>query len=476
MIRKLTIAVIATIGLLLTGCDSAVLIGPDSTESGNPADSGITPDNNLVDLISTAEAAGNFTQLLQALEATNLRSVLADTNNIYTIFAPTDSAFAALGEDALNALMADPEQLSDMLLYHVLAGNNDSTFLASQASSQLTMLNGMQAAITFDVAEEELTINTSNVTILDVAASNGTIHVIDAVLTPPANMDPSNPENTATETITGIVANDPRFSTLLDAITATGLDSTLAQEGSFTVFAPTNDAFAGIDEDLLSVLLADSDQLRDVVLNHVVEGTTIDSVAATAAAGTSITSAAGGQLSVTLAGNSLNINNATVVEADLAATNGVVHAIDAVLLPQTTPKPDTIVAVLAANPDYSTLVSLVTQAGLVDVLNSADANFTVFAPNNAAIAAAETQLAAGFISDTAALGNLLLGHVHGTRLTSAEVIAQDGTNLEMVFGSQPVVLNREVLSIGGAVVVDPDIESSNGIIHGISSVLIPSDQ
>ncbi len=475
MFRNLTITAIATIGLLMTACDSAVLTGPDSGSTDSGATDGATTadtGNDPVDLISTAEAAGNFTRLLQALESTNLRAVLADPNNINTIFAPTDNAFDALGEEGLSNLLDDTAPLTDTLLYHVLAGRNDASALTAQAGTPITMLNDKQAAITFE--SDQLKINTANVINSDIVASNGIIHVIDSILTPPAEtVDPTNAENAPTESVAGLIANDPQFSTLLDLITATGLDSTLSEDGSFTVFAPTNEAFSAIDDDLLNAIRVDSDQLRDVLLNHVVEGNAIDSVAATAAAGTSLTSATGGSLAVTLDGDSLKINNATVTAADLAATNGVVHAIDAVLLPQAAPKPDSIVGVLAANPDYSSLVALVTQAGLVDTLNSVDGNFTLFAPNNAAIAVAQTQLAAGFTSDTAALGNLLLGHVTGVQLTSAEVIALDGSSIDMVFGSQPIVLTRDVLSIGGAIIVDPDIQADNGIIHGISSVLLP---
>ena len=461
MLRKPVIASIVAIGLLLSGCDSAVLIDPTNT-----ANQGTTiPEENLTDLIATAEAAGNFTTLLSALDSADLRATLADTNNINTVFAPTDSAFNNLGTDALNELLADPARLEDTLLYHVLAGSNDGTTLTAQAGSQLTMLNGKPVALTAE--QGQLSINTSNVVTADIAATNGIIHSIDTVLLPPVT--PAAP----TDTIAQLVSNDPEFSTLLDALVATGLDDTLAQSGTFTVFAPTNAAFSKLDLEFYNLLLSDPDLLREALRYHVVEGQSIDSITALAAAGTSITAATGESLAISINDGSLTINDATVTQSDLTATNGVVHAIDTVLLAQANGEPNTIVGVLAANPDYSELVALVTQAGLVDTLNSADGNYTVFAPNNAAIAAAQTQLSAGITTDTAALANLLLGHVTGTRLTSAEVVALDGTDLDMVFGAQPIVLTREVLSIGGAIIVDPDIQSSNGTIHGISSVIFP---
>jgi len=460
MMRKLLIAAAASVALLLGACDSAVLIAPDdgSTQTG----SGPTGE---FDLVTTAENAGNFNTLLTALEAAGLRDTLADANNVNTVFAPTDDAFALLGDDVLTALLADSDALTDTLLYHVLAGNNNAAAATALAGTSVTMLNGKDAALTLEL--DQLKINGATVTATDIAASNGTIHVIDAVLTPPAD----NPA--PTESIAGLVNNDPQFSTLLDALVAADLDSTLAGDGTFTVFAPTNDAFDAVGEEMLNALLADPDALRDVLLYHVVDGSAIDSVAATAAAGTSLTSAAGQTLAVSLDGENLKINDATVIQADIAATNGIVHAIDTVLIPPAAPAPGTIVDVLSNNPDYSSLVSLVTTANLVDALNDVDANFTVFAPNNAALAAADAALAAGFTSDPAALANLLLGHVHGAVLTSADVIALDGTNLAMESGSQPIAITAGVLSIGGAEIVDADLQAQNGVIHGIDAVLLP---
>lgn len=474
MIRKLLIAGIASAGLLLSACDSAVLIDPTATGGQTPTageqpmEGDEQPTADAVDLIATAEAAGNFTTLLAALDAADLRSTLADPDNINTVFAPTDSAFEALGEDAVNALLQDSDQLTDTLLYHVLAGSNDAAAVISMSGSPITMLNGKEAAVTLQT--DQLRINTANITSADITASNGIIHVIDAVLLPPADVEP---ESAPTDNIAQLVSNDPQFATLLTALTTAGLDSTLSQDGDFTVFAPTNDAFNAVDPEALNALLASPDELRDVLLYHVIEGTTIDSIAATAAAGTTLTSATGLPLAVSLDGDALKINNATVTQTDLGATNGVVHAIDAVLLPPAPPAPGTIVAVLSENPDYSALVSLVTQAGLVSALNDVDANFTVFAPNNKAIADAETALAAGYTSDPAALANLLLGHVHAATLTAADVIALDGTDLAMQSGTQPITVSEGSVSIGGATVVDPDMAAQNGVIHGIEAVLLP---
>jgi len=283
MVRKILIVGAASFGLLLSGCDSAEIlaqqdgINPPDVTPTDPSDSDEST-TELVDIIAT------------------------DADNINTVFAPTDSAFEALGADAVAALMADSATLSDTLLYHVLAGSNESSDLVEFAGATITMSNGSEAAITLD-DEGILLINGIEITATDIAASNGTIHAIGTVLTPPGGA--ADPTTEPTGNIAQLLSDDPQFSTLLDAVTATGLDATLAGDGDFTLFAPTNEAFSAVDEDSLNALLADPDALRDVLLNHIIDGDAIDSIAAIAADGTALVSAAGGPLVVTLARDDL---------------------------------------------------------------------------------------------------------------------------------------------------------------------------
>lgn len=457
-LRKLLVAGAASVGLLLSGCDAATFYDPDAVTMPETTEA--------VDLISTAEAAGSFTTLLAAIEAAGLRDVLSDRANNYTIFAPTDSAFEALGQESVNALLADSEALNDTLLYHVLAGVNDADAVTALAGQTITMLNDKTAAVVLDA--DQLKINTSTITATDIVASNGIIHIIDAVLTP--TEDAVTP--VASDNLTQVLSNDPQFTTLSSALSVTGLDATLGEEGAFTVFAPNNAAFDALGEETVNALIADPDTLRDIILYHVVENEAIDSTTAIAAAGTNITSAIAAPLAVSLSGDTLMINNASVVRADIAASNGVIHEIDGVLQ-QPSAAPMTIVDVLSAKPDYSSIVSLIQTAGLADTLRDVDSSFTIFAPNNAALAAAETELAAGYTSDPAALAALLLGHVHGATLSSTDVIALDGTPLLMANGtSQPISVFEGAVMFGPATVIDPDMAAQNGVIHGIDMVII----
>lgn len=202
-------------------------------------------------------AAGddNFSTLVAALDAAGLVETMADADAEFTVFAPTndafEAAFSALGITAED-LLADTEALTNILLYHVVEGAVTSDVVVTLDSA--TTLQGSDVMIKVDMGN--VYINESKVVQADIEASNGVIHVIDSVLLPPAEE--------AKLSIAEIAVGDENFSTLVAALSAAGLVETFAGEGSFTVFAPTNDAFAAAFEALgitADDLLADTDAL-----------------------------------------------------------------------------------------------------------------------------------------------------------------------------------------------------------------------
>ena len=202
-------------------------------------------------IVDAATSNGNFTTLLAALKATGLDSTLSDTQSTYTVFAPTDAAFAKLPEGTLDSLTA--EQLSNILLYHVLPGKvmSDSAITLAQSSENMVeVANGDMVSLSF--VDSMLFVNGAVVSTADVMADNGVIHVIDNVILPPAMM------KEPTQNIVEVALSDPdNFSTLVTALTAADLVTTLANEDAmFTVFAPTNDAFAAFIAPFLSPALA----------------------------------------------------------------------------------------------------------------------------------------------------------------------------------------------------------------------------
>ena len=278
------------------------------------------------------------------------------------------------------------------------------------------------------------------------------------------------PEPTATEapkTIVDIAVSDGRFTTLVAALQAAGLVETLQGAGPFTVFAPTDEAFAklpaGTVEDLLKP--ENKDKLVQILTYHVVSGKVM---AADAAKLTSAETVAMLPITIKAEMDKVMINNATVVLADVVASNGVIHVIDTVLLP-----PSDIVDTAVADGRFTTLVAAVQAAGLVDTLKS-KGPFTVFAPTDDAFA----KLPAGTVEtllkpeNKDQLAGILTYHVVAGSVMAADVVKL--TLADTVNGAPvKIMVDGDKVFINEAQVIITDIQTSNGVIHVIDSVLLP---
>ena len=276
-------------------------------------------------IVEIAVSDGRFETLVAALEAAGLVETLAGEGP-FTVFAPTDDAFAALPAGTVEALLGDIPALTDVLLYHVVAGDVKAADVVALDAAET--LQGEFVTVTVD--GDTVRINNATVVIADIAASNGTIHVIDAVLLPPEPAAEAADQAEALPTIVDIAVGDGRFETLVAALEAAGLVETLAGEGPFTVFAPTDDAFAALPAGTVEALLEDIPALTDILLYHVVAG---DVRAADVVTLESAATVQGESVQITVDGDTVRINDATVVIVDIEASNGTIHVIDAVLLP-----------------------------------------------------------------------------------------------------------------------------------------------
>jgi transforming growth factor-beta-induced protein len=279
-------------------------------------------DDNSTDMVQTknivdvASADPNFSILVAALNKAGLASTLQG-DGPFTVFAPTNAAFtsllADLGISSLDELSA--ETLKPILLYHVLGGKVLSTDLTDGYVKTLSS-GPDQTKISLEVDKQNVKLNgSSSIIIADIKASNGVIHVIDKVLLPP--------------TVVGIALDNPAFSVLVAAVVKADLAGTLSGTGPFTVFAPTNAAFQELFTQLGVSGIADltKEQLTPILLYHVVSGNILSTQLTTGNVNT-----LNGSLSVN-AGSSVTLNGSShVVVADVQGTNGVVHAIDKVLL------------------------------------------------------------------------------------------------------------------------------------------------
>lgn len=279
------------------------------------------------DIVSIAAGSEDFTILTAALETAGLTEALQGEGP-FTVFAPTDAAF----ENLLSALSISAEdllaqpQLADVLLYHVVAGSVMSGDLQNGMTAET--LGGQM--ITVDLSEG-VKINTSAVITADIKASNGVIHVIDTVLIPETFQLAS--ATAPLPSIVDIAVSNPDFSILVAALAKAELVEALQAEGPFTVFAPTNAAFEALLGELgiTAEELLGQPQLADVLLYHVVSGAVLS------------TDLQNGMTAETLGGQSITvdltdgvkINKSAVEIADIQASNGVIHVIDSVLIPET---------------------------------------------------------------------------------------------------------------------------------------------
>lgn len=269
------------------------------------------------DIVDTAVDAGSFKTLAAALGAADLVDALKGKGP-FTVFAPTDEAFAKLPAGTVETLLK-PEnkaKLAAILTYHVVPGK----VLAEQVVnlSGAVTLNGQRVDI--KVADGTVSVDDAKVTATDIECSNGVIHVIDSVILP---VDKTIPE-VATEAGT--------FNTLVAAVKAAGLAETLSGKGPFTVFAPTDEAFAALPAGTVETLLKpeNKQQLVDILTYHVVSGRVYSDAAVNAKAAKSLQ---GGSIKITASDEGVKINDANLVAIDIDASNGVIHVIDAVLLP-----------------------------------------------------------------------------------------------------------------------------------------------
>jgi uncharacterized surface protein with fasciclin (FAS1) repeats len=363
--------------------------------------------------------------------------------------------------------------------------------------------------------------NVTNVTATDLSGSNGVIHVIDRVMLP-ADVDPGmllkgTAKAPAMQTIVGIAAGNENFSTLVTAIKAAGLAETLSGDGPFTVFAPTNAAFAALPEGLVAALVKPENKatLQKILTYHVVSG---NLKAADVVAG--IKSGNGTLKAATVAGSDFNVmldmgkvkikdgkgNVTNVTATDLSGSNGVIHVIDRVMLPadvdpgmllkgkamemtkkNVTRAADmgpTIASIASGNENFSTLTAALGAAGLVETFD-AIGEYTVFAPTNDAF----NKLPDGIVATLTTtakdqLKTILAYHVVPAVISSEDLVAAIKANrnyyLMQTLGNQTIVAT---IKDGKVQIIDPngnrstvimtDVKASNGVIHAIDTVILP---
>jgi transforming growth factor-beta-induced protein len=361
-----------------------------------------------------------------------------------TLLAPTNDAFAALGQDTLDFL-TNPDNIDDLrsvLSYHAIPGV--LTLDRLSPGQQLPTFEGR--AVT--VSASPLRFNNAGVVAVNILTNNGVVHIIDAVLEFSFNL-------------VAFVESDPELSTLLAALERAGFRAGLSGAGTFTLFTPVNSAFSALPAGIADLLFNNDEfipHLQVLLLNHLIESEIFsgDFVAGP------VLPVSGETLAVTL--NPLRVQGALVTSADNDVSNGVAHKIDGVLSPSWVA--NSLADRVSSASDLSVLFSLLTSAG-IDL--SVSGAFTLLAPTNDAFALLPAETVA-FLTDPANIDDLvtlLTYHVVVGVFTTAELTPGRLLTLQ----GRPVTVTVSPLRFNNAGVEAIDILANNGVLHKLNEVL-----
>ncbi|PIB27063.1 adhesin [Maribacter sp. 4U21] len=428
--------------------------------------------SSITDLAIATPTLSNLVAALQAADG-DLPNVL-DGAGPFTVFAPTDDAFAAFLEANNFATLADVpvDVLTQVLLNHVVSGTNMSSDLATGYVSSLSTAGpeGANLSMFIDVSDGVVVNGVSSVTNADIKASNGVVHIVDAVIGLPNIVDHALANSELTSLVGALTdGGNTTFTTLLSDA-----------DEVFTVFAPVNAAFTAFTN-------PNGNDINNVLSNHVIQGA--------AAVSTGLTNSYISSLGTNVDGDNLSMyvntddgvrlnGTSSVAIADVIATNGVIHAVDAVIdLPS-------VVTFAVADPNFTTLVSALTEltpdtdfAGILSRteggnMDNINPDFTVFAPTNEAFEALSE------IPEEAVLTQVLLHHVvAGANVRSGDLNA-DGTTAATTLEGDAITITlpgsgdniADVTDGSGTTdigIIAVDVQANNGVVHVLNKVMIP---
>ncbi|XP_042882499.1 periostin-like [Penaeus japonicus] len=478
------------------------------------------------DIVGALAGDDRFSTLVAAVTAAGLADTLRA--GPFTVFAPTNDAFAKLPAGTVDSLLNNIPALTEVLLRHVVPSTLYSRALLGNryntAGGDMLSVSQNFGRVTVTTRE-----NTANVIEADKTVTNGVVHAIDAMdtlidhvkrmdaqiegrgffvlnkgmatttrqlrhpvvasvcISRSVNMlkiavalfvttlyvsvdaghyssgrgyqKPSRQQGNIAEEL-----SKRGFSTLVDLVTKAGLADTLSNQGPFTVFAPTDEAFKALDPNLVNYLVSNTDELKNVLLYHVVPASVPSSSLSNDQVANSVQGAA---LRINLRSrpSGVTVNGVDVIKADIRASNGIIHAVDKVLL---APQSD-IVGALAGDDRFSTLVAAVTAAGLADTLRAGP--FTVFAPTNDAFAKLPAGTVDSLLNNIPALTEVLLRHVVPSTLYSRALLGNryntaggDMLSVSQNFGRVTVTTRENTANV-----IEADKTVTNGVVHAIDA-------
>jgi uncharacterized surface protein with fasciclin (FAS1) repeats len=461
-----------TIKLLSLFLVAAVIVSCSDDDDNN----GPNPDP-VLNIVQTAVANDELSSLVAALGAADgdLVNVLSGSGP-FTVLAPTNTAFANfLSANGFASLEDVPtDVLSQILLNHVISEDITSSDIASLGSGYLKTnalgAGGNTLSLFFNTSSGVLFNGTTILETADVNASNGTIHIVDQVIALPSIVDHA--------------IYNPDFSSLTAALIGEGLVEPLEEEGPFTVLAPGNSAFENFSN-------PDGNLLSQVLLNHVVSGAiTSEFLSESAETYTSTLASGPNDAPISIYANTsdgVRFNGVSSVStADIIGTNGIIHAVDGVIdIP-------TVVTFAAANPNFSTLVTALTDltpnTDFVSILSRTESgspidginpDFTVFAPTNQAFedlgeVPGETVLTQVLLHHVISEANITSGDLNNPGDTTAGTLQGDDVTITLPGNGDNIANVTDGSGASDIGIIAVDVQAGNGVIHVINKVMIPN--
>ncbi len=496
---------------------------------------------SIPDLLEN-DSDGRFTTLLAAIDAAGLRGFL-EGDGPYTLLAPTNDAFDALGL-SMDDLTANPAMLKQIVLQHVIPGRYLFRDLTSGPTLRTSLIG--QSAM-FDLTSGVFTVNGANIGDVDNLASNGVVQVVDSVIQPPAlarqimldavkalqsppttapttvpTIEPTEMATPEATVVAGVAVERPdliallqddpdeRFTTLLSVIDAAGLTGFLQGDGPYTLLAPTDDAFDALEVSL-DDLMAEPGLLKQIVLQHILPGRY--QFRDLTSGPTLRTSLIGQNAMFDLTKGVFTVNGANISDPDNLASNGVMIAIDSVILPPNAaaalmPMPEAtveataeagvassaegtaeaptttmsaaverpnIIEVLQDDGRFTTLLAGLDAADLTETLKG-DGPFTLLAPTDDAFNEALTSMGMSVDDLTAnptILADILRYHVIPGRYLFRNLTSGPTLDTALEGSSVTFDLTAGVFTVNGANIGDVDNIASNGVVQVVDSVILP---
>uniref|UniRef100_A0A672MN15 Periostin-like n=1 Tax=Sinocyclocheilus grahami TaxID=75366 RepID=A0A672MN15_SINGR len=365
----------------------------------------------------------------------------------YTFFAPSNDAWDLLDPEIRNALVSNVNiELYNALHYHMV----NKRLLTKDLKNGMTatsMYNDLNLLINH-YSNGVVTVNCARIIHGNQVATNGVVHVIDRVITAVGN------------SIQDVIEVDDDLSTLSTVATASGLIEKLGQPGHFTLFAPTNDAFDKLDREILDRLMEDKNSLQALLNYHL-----LNSVQCSEAimAGTSYETLEGSNIEIGCDGDSLTVNGIKMVlKKDIVTTNGVIHLIDQVLMPNSAKQVMELVG-----QSQGTFSDMLTELGLSAAMRP-QAEYTLLAPVNAAF---NDEV---MFMDQSFLKIILENHILKNKIVLSQLY--NGQRLETLAGKfLRVFVYRTAVCIENACLIRGSKEGSNGALHLMKTLITPAE-